>query len=945
MIAARKRATRLALTLRFAGALLAAVGMAVLGVSGSPGPASAATSDYNQMTGSGNTSSAVTVSWRQGLLDSSNKPLTDGESTGELSPNSDRSSASPTSPLSFMYGDFKNLKFTISQTQDIVHQGITVTWSGGVPTTATSDDVANFMQVMECYGDAATGPSPEDCEFGSPNLLPGNALNPNIGGRTGVPCLFGSPSTVNPPPGWNGQPPFDGCDPNEPGHETPSHLPPCSGVAGCATEPFYVPFVPVSSPNQPVYDATTLSQYFTQYTTNEVQQGVTGTNGTGEDQFQALTGVQSQGLGCGTLEANGRPRGCWLVIVPRGESEPNGFHVNLAKADAQDQIQSTPLSAGNWAQRIQVHLSYAPDALFCANPPNETLTTGTQLIGRAMQSWELALNQQANCKVVYGFAANYESSVTSEMSGPGTPFGLGFTTIPIGSEGTETGGPPTSVPQTLYAPVAVTALDFAYNINDGTGYVTTPVKLSPTLLAKALTQVYRSDLPDYYPDQAMEGPTWSQRNPLNMGYDPEFQKLNPEISPLQGTQTQAPITTLDLSAQNQRVWQWIQASSAADSWLDGTPDQADNVVQDPDYTALHLGQGTPQNLFPKAYKGELKLTVGDTTEVKQTTDILPGQPFLDSVATEVLSATNPSVGAIWDPTIVNPASGTLGYWAKSLPETAGGTFISGFVDTAAVGDYGLIPASLCSSDGANGKGSNCVALTSASVSAALASAKPDSSGLLQVNPAKVPAGAFPLVDVVYAAVLTNQSADQLSKYADLISYAAGKGQTPGSAPGDLPPGYLPLPASLQQQAQGVVTKLRRLASGQPTSTPSSSGGGGSSSGGTPTGTGTGTATGGGSGTGGAGPGTTPAQAPSPSAGGGATTPAPAAGPSSTPGVTIAPPTVHLANASDTPAQPVGPVRLVLIIVVIVGVASAGAGILLRSARLPRWRRRPKGAGP
>jgi hypothetical protein len=48
-----------------------------------------------------------------------------------------------------------------------------------------------------------------------------------------------------------------------------------------------------------------------------------------------------------------------------------------------------------------------------------------------------------------------------------------------------------------------------------------------------------------------------------------------------------------------------------------------------------------------------------------------------------------------------------------------------------------------------------------------------------------------------------------------------------------------------------------------------------------------------------------------------------------------PPTIALA-AGDTPGQPVGPIRQVLVVVVIVGVAGAGGGILLRRGRLPRW---------
>ena len=60
--------------------------------------------------------------------------------------------------------------------------------------------------------------------------------------------------------------------------------------------------------------------------------------------------------------------------------------------------------------------------------------------------------------------------------------------------------------------------------------------------------------------------------------------------------------------------------------------------------------------------------------------------------------------------------------------------------------------------------------------------------------------------------LTSRRRDLLPTDADLIAYAAGAGQTAGVAPGELPPGYLPLPASLQGQATAVVKQLRADAS-------------------------------------------------------------------------------------------------------------------------------------
>ena len=76
--------------------------------------------------------------------------------------------------------------------------------------------------------------------------------------------------------------------------------------------------------------------------------------------------------------------------------------------------------------------------------------------------------------------------------------------------------------------------------------------------------------------------------------------------------------------------------------------------------------------------------------------------------------------------------------------------------------YGLLSAALC-----NTAGADCVQPSTADVTAALKSATADSAGLLQVNPAKVPSGAYPLVDVVYAAVPTNQSASAADRLREL----------------------------------------------------------------------------------------------------------------------------------------------------------------------------------
>ncbi|HSR86366.1 MAG TPA: hypothetical protein VLM11_19490 [Streptosporangiaceae bacterium] len=888
--------------IRWSGALAAAAALTALVAMGPPGEARAATgTGYDQITGKGTTNSALTVNWAQGLLDNTNKPI--------AAANADRSSATPTSPLSFMYPDFKNLQVTVSQTQDITHQGITIIWKGGIPTVDNSGGPgANYLQLMECYGDASTGPSPQGCEYGSAGLLGPKASNSSIGTREGDICVAGAqPSTTNPPGSLNGDGPVLGCDPGEPGNANPPDV-----VQG-DNQDYSIPFVPVNDPTHPAYGNIQTAQYFDEFTSNEVQESVTSADGTGQLQFETLTSIEAPGLGCGDLESNGQTRNCWLVIVPRGQYEPNGYKIDPSSISAGGLLWSSPLSASNWAMRIQIHLAYAPIGSFCPIGTQEIQTIGTQIVARAVQSWQLALNKAAKCNTVYGYSAVPEATSTQQLALPGSPAGLAFTTIPIGSEVARPGGSGGSIPlpPILYAPVAVSAVGFGFNINEGTGFISTPVKLTPELLAKGITQVYLTDLPDYYPNgTGFPGPSWAQSNPVNVTKDPQFQNLNPAVPALAPLSSEAPLLTEDHSALNQQVWQWIQADPAASAWLNsGTNSAANSVTADPDYTGLKLGTPPAIDSFPRAYSGVLDLgqSASGEEETRLSLDLLPYVNSYDQAASSVLTANNPTTGA-WDDQILSP-SGKTGWWDKNGAEPLGHIFIWGISDTADLAAYGLVDAQMCDNSGAN-----CVVPSVASITTALNSAKPDSAGLLQVNPASPGAGGYPLVQVTYAAVDTARSAADLTAYANLIAYAGGTGQTAGVAPGDLPPGYLPLTASLKAQAASVVATLRADAKGStspsPSPAPSSA----------PTGSTAPTTTGG-----------------SASASSGQLTPTVSSSTATT-GLSILPAPAQL-TSSRTARQPLGGIRWALLVVVMAGAACAAGGTALRSASVARWLRR------
>ncbi|HEX4705705.1 MAG TPA: hypothetical protein VH352_26540 [Pseudonocardiaceae bacterium] len=869
--------------LRRFGILAVVLGLAVVGPIGLP--TASADGSGDQITGTGLTNSAVTASWSDGLLSADDKTI--------VRPRD------PNSPLSFMYPDFQNLKITVSQTQNLVHQAISVTWTG-LPSNGTN---GGFLQLMQCYGDDANGPDPSACEFGTPsNLLPSGLVNVSAGSRGGAICAPNSvPSKTNPPHSLDGSGPSAGCDTAEPSDKT--HLDPTADNQ----DSFSVPFIPVGS-TQPLYQ-TQLSNSFDQFSTNEVQQAISAADGSGQNFFQALTATQAPGLGCGTVEDSGSTRDCWLVAVPRGTFDANGFQIHGNMPQLGNPAGS-PLGASLWAQRIQIHLGFAPIAANCPiGSAQERETAGTGLVSHAVFSWQLALNAAANCRTLYGYSQVPESTSTNQLNDLGGD-GLAFTTIPIGSEATRiTGGPPSTPPPLVYAPVATSAITFGFNVNlpSTNGFDSTPIKLTPRLLAKVLTQSYRFDLVDFFPSGNQPGPDWAQHNPLTIAQDPEFLKLNPSVTDGGVATSLAPLLTEDHSGVNEQVWAWIKSDPATRTWLSGTPDE-NGMVINPFYQKLNLG-GTTDDSYPRADPTCHNTKVqGEKDPGRCAIDLLPYQNDLETAAARVRGANDP-LGPGWDPNALAP-DGSAGWWSSGTLEGPNTTFMWTITDSANLAAYGLVPAQLCHADG-----SDCVSPSSTSMAAALSAAQPDSTGLVHVDPAAPGAGAYPLVDVTYAAVRTTQSPPALNDFATLIEYAAGPGQAAGVDPGQLPHGYLPLPDNLKAQALAAAATLRADAVAQPT-TPATTG---DTSGTTDT-----------SGGGGA----------SPAAAGGGAAPAgaPATPPTSAPPGAAGTKTNKLPAvlaARHTPADHLpAAMRWAVVAIVIVGVVGALGGGLLRSTDNP-----------
>lgn len=204
--------------------------------------------------------------------------------------------------------------------------------------------------------------------------------------------------------------------------------------------------------------------------------------------------------------------------------------------------------------------------------------------------------------------------------------------------------------------------------------------------------------------------------------------------------------------------------------------------------------------------------------------------------------------------------------------------------------------------------------------------------------------------VTYAAASTGLPADARKDYARVLRYAAGPGQKQGTAPGELPLGYAPMPAKLKAQAAAAADRLERgTPTGPGATTGGTAGGDGGATGGPNSGGGQGTnGTTGSTGTGSGGSGSGSASgsgsgSASGSTGGGTDTGAAAGSPSS-----AAPPPAsgaggngsggapgeRLADTGSTPSQVLGVIRWVLLAVLVVGGVAgiAGPAVLAAAGR-------------
>jgi hypothetical protein len=664
-------------------------------------------------------------------------------------------------------GDFANLKVTVSQTQNLINQAITVSWTGGTPTVDTLGFQVNYLQIMQCWGDDPNGPDRTQCQFGGF----ASVNTPSAGSWVRTRQLT---STV--------------VDPNET----------MNAPAG-SQDTVYLPFWAAGRPKPTGPGTGNINEFFDSQVTNEIPLARTHGDGTGQEFFEVETAVQAAGLGCGEPVITGGSttgRKCWLAIVPRGTKEADGS-TKTGKNDF-DRLQSSPLSQSNWDNRIVIPLEFLPVGQPCPIGAPERRVIGHELAAEAVSQWQPALCAGGGTLIGY---TQLPDEVARSLVLDGSSPGLALLTNPVPPDETPPGPPP------VYAPVGLSGLAIVFNIEHQppsnasaadlqlNGQRFTSMKLTPRLVAKLLTQSYRLAVPYVQGD-------YLKNNPYGLSRDPEFLGLNPEYKGFLDVDHSVPDALVQLNGSDVTalLWSWVMADKDAREFLAGKPDPSGMVVN-PHNKDLAL----PTSTFPRndeSCQDQIDTSTG--IDIPERFCTLDAHPFANDMHDAGRSA---SRGDSQARTTVVDGVGKIAISQKQPRQDPGRRALLAVVDAATASRYGLPTAELLNAAG------KFVAPTTESLLAGEAAMKPSAvAGVLASDPAATDPAAYPLTALSYAVTAPSTLDAAAGKdYATLLRYAGGPGQQSGIAPGQLPLGMVPLPDKLKAQTIAAAATIEAQA--------------------------------------------------------------------------------------------------------------------------------------
>jgi len=650
-------------------------------------------------------------------------------------------------------GEFKDLRVTVAQTENLVNQVVRVSWEGGKATKPEFGNLGiNYLQIMQCWGGTEEeGPPREQCVYGSRK-----AAN---GGQNTSSRQMSTTGVEDPLEDKYDEYKFDDLS--------------------------YVPFVSWTGKTTTGMS----SEFFNRYTSNESNHVRTRADGTGEDFFEVQTGVESPGLGCGQTRDGQSPL-CWLVVVPRGDTEVDGTPRGLTYTEGLD---TSPLMASNWKNRIVFRLGFQPVGAACSIANAETPLLGTDRLIEAITRWQPAWCRDGQGNFSYTVLSDYETRQKLKTDQPGLGF-VGY------------GVPEEEAPRAIvYGPVALSGLTIAFNVESQSAALAPDevrlrdgarlqgIKLTPRLVAKLLTQSYRFD--------ASPLPERVKSNPFDLAQDPDFLDLNPSFNGLSFPGLGHIVTTIGETDSARLVWDWIWADDEAQAWMKGEKDPWGMKIN-----PLYKRQSYPRSDFPRSDNTCFKYS--DRLVPICTFDLFPYAGDLYSAARAASRGDTLATGA-YDPTAQPPGH------RKSPPQEPGRRAMVVVADSPLTARFSLSPALLRNANG------EFVAPTEEAIRAAAGKAKPTGvPGVVQPDPGAKVQGAYPLTSFTYAATapgaLTEESA---AAYAGALRYIAGPGQVLGDSAGELPYGYAPLTSKEREATLAAATAIVERAGEKPKPTP------------------------------------------------------------------------------------------------------------------------------
>jgi hypothetical protein len=769
--------------------------------------------------------------WSQGTVTS--LPSTASAVSGVTGPSSQPLYASGTGP-------YANFQVSVNQTQNLTDQAVSVSWTGAPPTLSdtSGDFLGNYVQVFECWSNPSTGesPSPSQCEFGGESVNPSSY--PIDLADQGESHVF---SRVLAQPGWS-------TDDTPPSCTVSVGTEPCTDTSGTSPTDFVIqPFeaadgTVVKQQANYNYDQDPfapepfwLNPYFSYTTTNEADFGRTLDNGSGQVLFDVDTGLNAPGLGCGQTIQQAVGTGsvtpkCWLVVVPRGDLGQE----NPAGLTGVGSVVTSPLTSQAWADRITIPLGFNPVGTKCSINATSQGIIGSELAVDAVSSWEPALCGLPGAQS-FSYLQDNDDTARQNLTDPTYgSVGMSVFSDPIPTSETKANNP------VVYAPLTLSGAVIAFNIQRVASVLPNGTRqsnelaladsrvqnlyLTPLLVAKLLTQSYQAELrgvthatPANY--------EWAVNNPVSIFTDPGFLQYNPEFA-LMTTSEQNDAADMVVeegsSDAASLLWKWVLADPAARAWLDGTPtpDGKPEGMQvnpyysiNPSINPSHVAFGTPT---PETYPKNdpwcdpltdlpLNTPPNPAKSVSRLICIQDWSPYVLSMAAAAEAAATANDGG---KTTFNPTGTTDTAWGANGPQTTGDDFIISVTDSASAARYGLQTASL--SAAGDDTNPTFVAPTSASILAGEQAMKPSGvTGVLQTDPSTTNTNAYPLSMLTYAAATPETlNASSRQNYAAFLQYASGStAQTTGVAPGELPAGYVPLPAALVAQTVATAAEI------------------------------------------------------------------------------------------------------------------------------------------